>query len=770
PGSNVNLSWSTTDPAVTSCVASVDWSGNKELGGAQSEIIPVTPANIPAYSYYQGIVYGTPSSRSADCTSGTEGCSAKPHFYCSPWVNSSGAFIDSPLASTHINYQGNYATIAAANEATKASLGACLKTNNYGRLSNDSPYYSEPSESSFYVGTFSSGIYRGGGTTGHPCRLGNTSPLSSDSGDYWIYKGNLAFTGASLDQCKYSGVFEEIKYSDTVNINDIPFNKIYMSSSDCTPDQYGYKPYIGECNSVNQQVIMAQKVDVPAVIFDNSGSSKTYTLTCDYPGGKVSDTVVVNINSLSVPGAPQINSANYGPDAVTRLPQNTVTWTPPDTPLNSPILNYEIVKYNSCVSNKTDSDIVADIAANPSRGEFINALLPNYNANNNTYAYEDSWFDYGKQYVYAVRAKNKNGAGHFKVSGCITVDLVKTQLFTISGSGFKDGMDMQLKSGTNIIDCVTTSVSNTALEANCDIKNSTPTGNWSIQVCSSGCATNPSNVITTSKSSVFLRIDPGAGTLAPSDISFTPTSLSVQNGFININSISGNNIAGPATVKLVSAINNVPREINCDGTLSKILENTGLMKLDGTNLNCGTDNLKFNIEGTTDWKVVVKDRPEVGLSSLPASSISMSLTCVPNCTNLDGTNKVCGDNQCGGSCDSSEGVIRGTATIPWKKSCTNTLGNCSIAGTKNCVGGTYATCNTANLDTLITSYDPALNTFCDSKSVTTNCGTTVDKLGTLPCTWPRTCGGGGTANACGCTVSSYDPALNTFCDSKSVTK
>ena len=53
PGSNVNLSWSTTDPAVTSCVASVDWSGNKELGGAQSEIIPVTPANIPAYSYYR---------------------------------------------------------------------------------------------------------------------------------------------------------------------------------------------------------------------------------------------------------------------------------------------------------------------------------------------------------------------------------------------------------------------------------------------------------------------------------------------------------------------------------------------------------------------------------------------------------------------------------------------------------------------------------------------------------------------------------------------
>ena len=39
----------------------------------------------------------------------------------------------------------------------------------------------------------------------------------------------------------------------------------------------------------------------------------------------------------------------------------------------------------------------------------------------------------------------------------------------------------------------------------------------------------------------------------------------------------------------------------------------------------------------------------------------------------------------------------------------------------------------------VTSYTPALNTFCGSRSVTTNCGTTVTMTGTLPCASPNTC-------------------------------
>ena len=49
----------------------------------------------------------------------------------------------------------------------------------------------------------------------------------------------------------------------------------------------------------------------------------------------------------------------------------------------------------------------------------------------------------------------------------------------------------------------------------------------------------------------------------------------------------------------------------------------------------------------------------------------------------------------------------------------------------------------------VTSYTPALNTFCGSKTVVDNCGNNVVMTGTLPCTPPVTCGGGGTPNICG---------------------
>ena len=49
----------------------------------------------------------------------------------------------------------------------------------------------------------------------------------------------------------------------------------------------------------------------------------------------------------------------------------------------------------------------------------------------------------------------------------------------------------------------------------------------------------------------------------------------------------------------------------------------------------------------------------------------------------------------------------------------------------------------------VTNYTPALNTFCDSKSVTDNCHVNSIMTGTLNCISPQTCGGGGTANVCG---------------------
>ena len=89
----------------------------------------------------------------------------------------------------------------------------------------------------------------------------------------------------------------------------------------------------------------------------------------------------------------------------------------------------------------------------------------------------------------------------------------------------------------------------------------------------------------------------------------------------------------------------------------------------------------------------------------------------------------------------------------------------TMTGTLTCTSP--QTCNATNMcSCTVSSYTPALNTFCGSRSVTTNCGTTVTRTGTLNCTSPQTCNA---TNMCSCTVSSYTPALNTFCGSRSVT-
>jgi hypothetical protein len=81
--------------------------------------------------------------------------------------------------------------------------------------------------------------------------------------------------------------------------------------------------------------------------------------------------------------------------------------------------------------------------------------------------------------------------------------------------------------------------------------------------------------------------------------------------------------------------------------------------------------------------------------------------CTPNCAG-----KTCGDDGCGGSC--------GSCTFPQ---------TCGGGGIANACGCTV-------------SYTPALNTFCGTKSVTTNCGTTESKTGTLICPTYSVCANG----------------------------
>ena len=86
----------------------------------------------------------------------------------------------------------------------------------------------------------------------------------------------------------------------------------------------------------------------------------------------------------------------------------------------------------------------------------------------------------------------------------------------------------------------------------------------------------------------------------------------------------------------------------------------------------------------------------------------------------------------------------------------------SMTGTLPCVAPN--TCvNNACQACVVSSYTPALNTFCDTRNVVTNCGTTVSMTGTLNCTFPQTCGGGGIPNVCGAESCTTDNQA-TACD------
>lgn len=119
----------------------------------------------------------------------------------------------------------------------------------------------------------------------------------------------------------------------------------------------------------------------------------------------------------------------------------------------------------------------------------------------------------------------------------------------------------------------------------------------------------------------------------------------------------------------------------------------------------------------------------------------------------------CGTCLSGYNCQTNGTCIK-DACIDSCNSLNYSCGNYSICGNSvncgTCLSGftcqiSNGTCMKDNC--IVMSYTPALNTFCGTRNVVTNCGTTISKIGTLTCTSPQTCGGGGTANACGCTAT-----------------
>ncbi|MCU0679963.1 MAG: type II secretion system GspH family protein, partial [Planctomycetes bacterium] len=65
-----------------------------------------------------------------------------------------------------------------------------------------------------------------------------------------------------------------------------------------------------------------------------------------------------------------------------------------------------------------------------------------------------------------------------------------------------------------------------------------------------------------------------------------------------------------------------------------------------------------------------------------------------------------------------------------------------------------------------TTWTPDPSTYCGDATQTSNCDNTRTTTGTLSCSSPATCGGGGTANQCGqpaCTDTTWTPDPATYC-------
>ncbi len=168
--------------------------------------------------------------------------------------------------------------------------------------------------------------------------------------------------------------------------------------------------------------------------------------------------------------------------------------------------------------------------------------------------------------------------------------------------------------------------------------------------------------------------------------------------------------------------------INCEDSCSSLGYECGFHDVCGISTNCNECSVGYECNST--GKCVCKSESNSEFCTRLARQCG-SVTANDNC----GTSRTvnCGTCQSGYNCDSS-GLCIAEQCVPESNSAF-----CLRLG-KNCGSVT------------------ALNNCGNSKTV--NCGS---------CSSPLTCGGGGTANVCGCTVSSYTPALNTFCGSRSVT-
>ncbi len=111
------------------------------------------------------------------------------------------------------------------------------------------------------------------------------------------------------------------------------------------------------------------------------------------------------------------------------------------------------------------------------------------------------------------------------------------------------------------------------------------------------------------------------------------------------------------------------------------------------------------------------------------------------CSNYCPPNAQCGITGCGLFCGSEDGKCKsGYSCVNYKCVKDKSSSGSGEGGGSSGSGGDSG----GNNGCTVSSYTPALNTFCGSRSVTTNCGTTVTMPGTLTCQTGYSCAANGT--------------------------
>ncbi|GEM_PF-4496493 len=390
--------------------------------------------------------------------------------------------------------------------------------------------------------------------------------------------------------------------------------------------------------------------------------------------------------ALSAPRNPNVEYKQYGLE---------LKWDAPSSDGGSPIIGYKVERY---IGNDIgDPGVLCPFLHEsflPGKVPTV-PFLPSSDAlpilaATVTSIPDNIDYDSRKCYVYSIKAVNQAGQesppamiqNHLADNRAIVRTPNIKGPFTLKGAGFTSGAIVKIYDDAtpspNTLECTGWVVadSNTINNGSCIIPDVAPVGKWNVRV-------SIGNQVATLLGG--FTIAPPTTDQAPSSLTFQPPTVTVKDNKITLNSIIGKNILSGAAVKLVNR-DNLSQQINCFN-ISKLND----YNANGTSIlnggDCNTDNVGFEILPDSWWHLVVENSAKTN-KFVATSSVLINTKCDPvkNCTNEDGTQRVCGSNGCGGLC--SGGPVTAVCNVD------SYFGTCSGVGTKTCnSNGTYSACS-----------------------------------------------------------------------------